>query len=330
MDGQARDDIRVQSVFLREYLLRMGVGYGVAKDKTVPEVVLRSSKETVRQFLRGLVDAEGHVQGEGRNHIEFSTASEQLGRELQILLLRFGILSSRRPKKVKGYDHTYWRLTVSGQDAIDYGSKIGFVSERKQAAVEGVGDTRNSNLDVVPHLAPAVGSLFTAMLKALDMNVSRFRREVRDGSASFDSTVNHVRRGRRNPTYSFLREMLSLAADAGCQDHPSFKTIAEVVGRQFFYDPIEVMEESDAVVMDITVDDDSHCFVGNGLMNHNTATSIGMMMKLVRDGLADEDSTYTKPDGTVVQTNGRFLFVCPTSLRGNIKMRSRRSCLTRR
>lgn len=50
-----------------------------------------------------------------------------------------------------------------------------------------------------------------------------------------------------------------------------------------------------------------------------TATSIGMMMKLVRDGLADEDSTYTKPDGTVVQTNGRFLFVCPTSLRGNIK-----------
>lgn len=50
-----------------------------------------------------------------------------------------------------------------------------------------------------------------------------------------------------------------------------------------------------------------------------TATSIGMMLKLVRDGLAEEDSTYTRPDGKVVQTNGRFLFVCPTSLRGNIK-----------
>ena len=317
-------DIRVQSVFLREYLLRMGVGYGIAKDKTVPEVILRSPKETVRQFIRGLVDAEGHVGGEDRNHIEFSTASEQLGRELQILLLRFGIMSSRRPKRVKGYDHTYWRLTICGQDAIDYGSKIGFVSERKQAAVKNVGDARNSNLDVVPHLAPAVGNLFTAMLDALGMNVSRFRREVRGGSASFDSTVNHVRLGRRNPTYSFLREMLSQAADAGCQEHPSFKVIASVADRRFFYDPIEVMEESEAVVMDITVDDDSHCFVGNGVMNHNTATSIGMMLKLVRDGLAEEDSTYTRPDGQTVQTNGRFLFVCPTSLRGNIKKEFRK------
>jgi intein/homing endonuclease len=311
--------IKISSKHICLWLRSLGLNGQTAKDKTVPSVVLQSSKETVRQFIRGLVDAEGHVQGEGRNHIEFSTASEQLGRELQILLLRFGIVSSRRPKKVKGYEHTYWRLTISGQDAIDYGSKIGFVSERKQAAVENVGDPRNSNLDVVPHLAPAVGSLFTQVLTALDMNVSRFRREVRDGSASFDSTVNHVRLGRRNPTYSFLREMLSLAADAGCQDHPSFKAIVAVVDRQFFYDPIEVMEESDAVVMDITVDDDSHCFVGNGLMNHNTATSIGMMLKLVRDGLAEPDSTYTRPDGVEVTTNGRFLFVCPTSLRGNIK-----------
>ena len=50
-----------------------------------------------------------------------------------------------------------------------------------------------------------------------------------------------------------------------------------------------------------------------------TATSIGMMLKLVRDGLAETDSTYTRPDGVQVTTNGRFLFVCPTSLRGNIK-----------
>jgi hypothetical protein len=113
--------------------------------------------------------------------------------------------------------------------------------------------------------------------------------------------------------------MLSLAGDAGCQSHPDFKSIAAVVDRRFFYDPIEVMEESDAVVMDITVDDHSHCFVGNGLMNHNTACGIGMMLKLVRDGLAEPDSTYTRPDGIEVTTNGRFLFVCPTSLRGNIK-----------
>ena len=50
-----------------------------------------------------------------------------------------------------------------------------------------------------------------------------------------------------------------------------------------------------------------------------TATSIGMMLKLVRDGLTEPDATYTRPDGVEVQTNGRFLWVCPTSLRGNVK-----------
>jgi hypothetical protein len=312
-------DIRIQSVFLREYLTRMGVGMGVAKDKTVPKVVLQSSEPTVRAFLRALIDAEGSVQGEGRSHIEFSTASEQLGREVQVLLLRFGIMCSRRPKMVKGYDHTYWRLTISGADAIRYQAKLGFISDRKRDASLQVPSTRNSNLDVVPHLAPAVGGLFAEMLVALDMNVSAFRREVRGGSASFDNTVNHVRLGRRNPTYKFLREMLSLAADSSLQSSPHFQSIATVVERGFFYDPIEAMEEADAVVVDITVDDPSHCFVGNGVMNHNTAVSIGMMLKLVRDGLAEPDSTYTRPDGVDVTTNGRFLFVCPTSLRGNIK-----------
>jgi len=310
-------DIRIPSVFLRDYLTRMGVGMGLAKDKTVPGIILRSSRETVRQFIRGLVDAEGHVQGEGQSHIEFSTASEQLGREVQVLLLRFGIVCSRNPKRVKGYDHTYWRVTICGQDAVTYQQVIGFVSDRKIAASKDVPATRNSNLDVVPHLAPAVGGLFDAMLSAVGMNVSAFRRKM--GSASFDNTVNHIRLGRRNPTYSFLRGMLSLAVDAGCHEHPSFKAIATVVDRHFFYDPIEVLKESDAVVVDIEVDDPSHCFVGNGVLNHNTATSIGMMLKLVRDGLAETDATYTRPDGVEVQTNGRFLFVCPTSLRGNIK-----------
>lgn len=50
-----------------------------------------------------------------------------------------------------------------------------------------------------------------------------------------------------------------------------------------------------------------------------TTVSIGAMLRLIRDGFGEEDATYTKPDGTVVNTNGRFLFVCPTSLRGNIK-----------
>lgn len=49
-----------------------------------------------------------------------------------------------------------------------------------------------------------------------------------------------------------------------------------------------------------------------------TLTSVTMMMKLVRDGFTEEGASYERPDGTKVRTNGRFLWVCPKSLKGNM------------
>ena len=49
-----------------------------------------------------------------------------------------------------------------------------------------------------------------------------------------------------------------------------------------------------------------------------TLTAIGGMVKAVRDGWLEEDASYTRPDGREVKTNGRFLYVCPKSLVGNM------------
>ena len=49
-----------------------------------------------------------------------------------------------------------------------------------------------------------------------------------------------------------------------------------------------------------------------------TLTAIAVMQKLERDGLTEVGATYKKPDGTEVTTNGRFLYVCPKSLKGNL------------
>jgi hypothetical protein len=48
-----------------------------------------------------------------------------------------------------------------------------------------------------------------------------------------------------------------------------------------------------------------------------TLTAIAMMQKQIRDGFLEEDTSYTRPDGQEVKTNGRFLYVCPKSLKGN-------------
>ncbi len=62
---------------------------------------------------------------------------------------------------------------------------------------------------------------------------------------------------------------------------------------------------------------------GNGVLAPETGVgktliAIAGMQKLIRDGLADEDASYTRPDGKEIQTNGRFLFVCPPALKGNL------------
>lgn len=49
-----------------------------------------------------------------------------------------------------------------------------------------------------------------------------------------------------------------------------------------------------------------------------TLTSIAMMQKLRRDGLADVGAQYKTPTGKTIRTNGRFLFVTPNDLKGNL------------
>jgi len=49
-----------------------------------------------------------------------------------------------------------------------------------------------------------------------------------------------------------------------------------------------------------------------------TLVGIGMMQKALRDGLTDAGASYQTPTGKTVKTNGRFLYVCPPKLKGNL------------
>ena len=49
-----------------------------------------------------------------------------------------------------------------------------------------------------------------------------------------------------------------------------------------------------------------------------TVTSVAVMQKMVRDGKTDEGYSYTNSKGEEISTNGRFLWVCPKGLEGNL------------
>jgi len=49
-----------------------------------------------------------------------------------------------------------------------------------------------------------------------------------------------------------------------------------------------------------------------------TVTSISMMQKMIRDGATEEGASYTNSKNEEILTNGRFLWVCPAKLEGNV------------
>lgn len=286
---------------------------GLSKDKKIPDIIFRGTRDSVRDFLRAFVDAEGSTNSKTA-HIEISSASETLIRQLQILLLKFGITSSRAPKKAKGYDHTYWRLSITGRDAINYAVEIGFISPRKIKASKSNPSVRNSNLDVVPHLKELAFEVRSDFLEVFG-SVSKTRKAL--GNSIVNSCYN-VYGQNRQLTYDMIVKLMGVYEELDLTQKPAYTILSQINDSRYFYDYIETIEDRESEVMDLEVDDPSHCFVGNGFINHNTVTAIATMQKLIRDGFADEDASYKDKLGNEVKTNGRFLYICPRDLKGNI------------
>jgi stage V sporulation protein R len=91
-----------------------------ARQKRIPDCVLRSPKPVVSAFLRAYFDCDGCASA--KQGVILSTFSDEIAQTLQILLLNYGILSRHRGVNV-------W---ISGKSAQVFAQEIGFGLARKQ------------------------------------------------------------------------------------------------------------------------------------------------------------------------------------------------------
>jgi len=280
--NQDRDtSIIVSSVYLREYLTGLGVSYELSASKRIPWPIFQGTSNSVVAFLRAFFDGEGSVSG---GVLEVSSASERLLREVQILLLRLGIVCSRSSKKVKGRDHTYWRLALCGDDARKFRDTVGFITPRKaDALAELCAKKSNSNLDVVPHARKLVRELRTAIVRATartGANGNRKGSGLKQFGVPFEKALNNIETAGRDPTYAFLRTLLDVARQVGVADTDAYRELDSILTARFFYDPVVTVTDGEDEVVDIEVDDPDHSFVSNGIISHNTLQSISALCYL--------------------------------------------------
>jgi DNA replicative helicase MCM subunit Mcm2 (Cdc46/Mcm family) len=94
------------------------------KQKRVPDIIFRSGNEVASAFLKWLYEADGCIISKGprRRAISLKSNDLELLRDVQMLLLRFGIHS-----RIVGNALMIRR----GNDIMNFGNRIGFASKKK-------------------------------------------------------------------------------------------------------------------------------------------------------------------------------------------------------
>jgi superfamily II DNA or RNA helicase len=197
----------------------------------VPDEILQGDRESVKAFLRGYFDGAGVAS----RQITCIASSRLLAEQIQQLLLGLGVFC--------GIDDR----TVTVYDVRSFDLEVGFTRHNASRATR-----RNPNHDVVP----GAGALIREL--AQHIPAKYHSNDFRTMSAYYDRT------GWRRPSYHLLRRWLDVAPDCSAADE-----LRRIVDEHRAWTPVTAIEPSTIRRIDAQVED-SHAFIGNGLINHNT------------------------------------------------------------
>lgn len=133
----------------------LGFKVGIATKKRLPTYLFTAQPHQQAAFLRGLFSADGHVKMAGcglRNLVTLASSSRKLLREVQTVLLRFGIQSRIQWSDMKGAAkkrNPQGMLQISGASALRYMDVIGFNLSKKTEAFDYGAKHRHNNKECV-------------------------------------------------------------------------------------------------------------------------------------------------------------------------------------
>jgi ribonucleoside-diphosphate reductase alpha chain len=246
------------------FLKHVGLAAVRSDKKSIPWCIRRAPRNLVIEFLRAYFEGDGHIS----THVYASSASRLLLQEVQLLLLNMGIVGALKPHIVAG--KTYWSLYMRGEQAWVYNTEIGFISARKRENAQFAGD-KNTNVDVVPFLA--------SVLRTRVHGVRYLR--CADGKTRSLNFGFFARSATSALSYKLLRNSPGLIDKVRIVNPEWAATLETILQREFFWDKVaEISPGESAVTYDFTVPD-THSFIANGIVNHNSGGKTRRAAKMV-------------------------------------------------
>lgn len=248
---------------LARWLSGLGLmGHGAAQ-KAIPAAVFRLTRDQQALFLNRLFATDGWatVLKSSQAQLGYATVNERLARQVQHLLLRFGVIASLRQRWVKYREarRPSWQLDITHAESIlAFAREIGIYGKERAlaAAVAAVEQRRRqTNTDLLPievwkFLERAKG----------DMPWSELARKA----GVSDSNI-HV--GRRGLSRARLAKFALALGDPG---------LLALAHSDVYWDRITVIVPAgEKQVYDLTIPG-THNFIANDVCVHNTTLAINI------------------------------------------------------
>lgn len=246
-----------------------------AEDKSIPEVIWQGTKGLKRAFLMALFEGDGGISSpEAKSKtIFYGTYSQQLARDVQELLLEFGVVSNLR-SSVRASGKTEYRLMIQNvHNILQFMNNIGFAAEKRFLALETL-----------------------ATLSKDGGNTASWIPELRE------YVIKHAPRGGR----SWLRanaftQPLRWKKDRALivskiKDEKLVSLMDEMLSANYHMEKVVSVEEvGEETVYSIRVDSEDHSFLAGGFVNHNTECRLSKVAMFMVDEL-NEDTVDFVPN----------------------------------
>jgi DNA gyrase subunit A len=250
--------------------LRRGLLAGLiglkSREKCVPESVWNQSQAFKRVFLQALFTGDGSSSLLPRKTIQvsYSTCSEQLAKDVQLLLLEFGVVS-----RLCRYEKGETKVVITNRrDARLFARNVGFLGSKQAKLDRDLAQIPKESTALSSDHVPGVGAYIRSDCGSRWVDKDWLRRH----------NVDRIERWERGGT-AILERIASTEVKA---------VVEPLVTGDYYYAEVAAVEDAGVQpVYSLRVDTDDHSFLTNGFVSHNTEARLA---KLAEEMLRELDS----------------------------------------
>src|SRR3989304_5075310 len=177
----------------------------------VPDLIFQSPKSVIKEFIRGLFEADGTVDNTG---CSLCSKDLKLIQQIQYLLLGFGITSHISHSYNKIYRKYYYRLNLN-RDASDiFFKEINFISHTKRSKLKLITEKNHSNAFKKQIFEDKIVSIEQFHNDVYDMEINDVHSYNANGIINHNSELKVIESGMKKKVliaqdYSIYKEILT-------------------------------------------------------------------------------------------------------------------------